>query len=235
LIENHRRVGLFLGERGVGKSTLLQVLAGRLQASGVQLVRCSLHGVDAREMLWQIAAQFGVNPAREEEAFALWRLVEDQLSAAAFARRTVVLLLDDVDETYADAVPQLVRLAQCEALGDLRLSIVVAAHPRRTSRLGKRMIELVDLRIDLAAWEELDVRNYLHKAITAAGGTSFPFNDQAVARIWEHTAGNCRQVRHMAELALLAGASNQAEIITSEIVDAVYGELCMSDFEPTLA
>jgi general secretion pathway protein A len=234
VIENHRRVGLLVGKRGVGKSLLLDRLAQKWAVTDRLVARLSLHGADAREMLWRVAAQLGLNPGLDEAPFILWRRIDDQMAASSLARRGVVLLLDDADETYPDAIPQMVRLAQCEAIGDLQLSLVLSAHPQRLQRLGRRLLDLVDLCIQVAVWEELDIRKYLAASLQAAGVLQSPFDDQAVARLFELSGGVPRVVRQMAELALLVGAAHQFDSITSEVIDAVHGELSLTGQRATI-
>ncbi len=234
VLENHRRVGLLLGRRGVGKSLLLERLAQKWASRGRQIARISLHGVDARELLWQTAAQLGVNPALDESAFVTWRRIEDHLAESALARRPVVLLLDDADETYPDAIPQMARLAQCDATGELHLTLILSAHPQRLKRLGRRLLDLVDLRVDAAPWEELDVRNYLAAGLKAAGVAQSIFDDQAVARLFELSGGLPRAVRQVAELALVVGATHELATIGPDVIDAVHGELNLTPTPATM-
>jgi len=46
LVDHRRRLGLLLGGRGSGKSTVLEVLASRLRKSGVEVVTAGLLGME---------------------------------------------------------------------------------------------------------------------------------------------------------------------------------------------
>ena len=228
LVENHRRVGLLLGKRGVGKTLLTSELK-RKWASSAQVAKVSLHGANTEEMLWQIAAQLGLNPPLDDSPFRTWRRLEDHLAECSLARTPVIVLLDDIDEAYADAVPQIARLAQIDAVGELQLTLILTAHWQRLKRLGRRLLDLVDLRVELTPWEELDVRNYLSASLKAAGCSVCPFDDQAIARIFEFSGGLPRIVRQIAEFALIAGAASRLDTITADVIDSVQGEFNPSE------
>src|SRR3954447_25759537 len=55
LVEGQRRVGVLLGQSGVGKSLLLKVAARELSRKGAALALVNASGATARELMWQIA------------------------------------------------------------------------------------------------------------------------------------------------------------------------------------
>ena len=60
LVEEHRTLGLLLGEAGTGKSLILEILARSLGRVGRQSAKLSLAGLDPHGFLWQLAGQLGV-------------------------------------------------------------------------------------------------------------------------------------------------------------------------------
>ena len=101
----------------------------------------------------------------------------------------------------------------------------LAVDPGRIDRLGARLIDLVELRIDLPAWELADTADYVASEIKRAGGDEALFSDQALVRLHELTRGVPRRVNQLADLALLAGAGKQLTQIDAETVTTVHDEL----------
>jgi type II secretory pathway predicted ATPase ExeA len=105
------------------------------------------------------------------------------------------------------------------------LTVVLAAKQDHTERLGRRLLELCELRIDLLPWEYEDTAEYLRSALDKAGRKVPTFDVQAIARLHELTCGIPRRVRQLAELALLAGAGQELDHIDPQTIETVNQEL----------
>ena len=89
--------------------------------------------------------------------------------------------------------------------------IVLAAQPRRLFKLGNRLLELADLRIDLEGWESDDTAAFVKKALAEAGRTTPVFSEAALHSLHELASGIPRRVKQLADLALLAVRIRHAE------------------------
>jgi type II secretory pathway predicted ATPase ExeA len=223
LVENRRRVGLLAGPRGSGKSLLLDVFARQLKRQGHEAACASALGAGQRELLWSLAAELGLNPRIDADTFTLWRALADGVAALRHQRRTVVLLVDDIDRA-GDGVKLLcLRLSQIEPSADARLTLVMtAADPRRA---GRSLLGLCDLRIDVEPWDVDDTAGFLHASTTRAGRAEAVFDLPASRRLHDLTHGIPRQVTQLAELALAAGAGKGLECVDEATVDSAYREL----------
>lgn len=225
LVDDQRRLGLLLGGAGSGKSLVLEVFARQLRRSGRQIANINLLGIDPAELLWLVAAELGACPARGEELGRLWRLTIDRISENRYQQLDTVILLDDVDEASGEVLDQVVRLAQCDSSAAARLTIVLAGSTDRLGRLGTRLLELAELRIDIDRWEPSDTAGYLNSSLAQAGRKQPAFGEQAMLRLHELCNGVPRRVNQLANLALLAGAGRELKQIDAETVEAVYQEL----------
>ena len=228
LIEHRRRLGLLLGGRGSGKSLLLAVLAHDLRRRAFNVANVNLLGLDTREALWSILSDLGANPPENGPLFSLWRTLADLLAEQRHLRTPTVLLLDDADQATPELLLDLVRLLVLDQSPDSRLTVVLAASRTRASRLGSQLLDLSELRIELERWEEADTLAFLTESLAKAGRTTETFEPRAAARLHELSRGVPRQVRQLAELALLAGAGQQLERIDEATIDSVYQELAVS-------
>lgn len=225
LVDQHRRLGLLLGESGIGKSQMLQLFAGQAARAGMQVANVQALGIDARELLLLLAGQLGLCPAPTATNATLWRMLDDHLQANRYEQIGTLVLIDDADETDPAVLAQIARVVQSDPTPEGRLTVVLSARPERAARLGRRLLELAELRIDLEPWQADDTAGFLRTAIAVAGGRRDAFHPAAQARIHELTDGVPRRVKQLAELALLAAAAQHLPLVDAETVEDVYYEL----------
>lgn len=225
LVEDRRRLGLLLGDAGCGKSLVLQVFSAQMRESGFPTLAASLLGLDQAGLLWQLATGLEIAPDQSHQPARLWQAIVDRLAEYRYQQLNSVILLDDADRAQSDALSLVTRLAQHDMSPESRLTLVLAGHPRRTGRLGRTLLELAELRIDLDAWEPNDTDGFLAESLARAGCHRRVFDESAVARLHELGDGVPRRISHLADLSLLAAAAKSLSTIDAGTVDSVYQEL----------
>jgi type II secretory pathway predicted ATPase ExeA len=225
LSDQQRRLGLLVGPAGSGKSMLLEVFAQQLERTGRPVAKLSLLGVEPAEMLWLLAAGWGVSLNPTQSPATLWRAATDRLVEYRYQRLAAVALLDDADQADPHVLQHVTRLAHFDPSPETRLTLVLAGHNERMAKLGEPLRELVDLRIEVEPWEPADTKEFLDERLAQAGGRSPVFADEAVARLHELSHGIPRRVSRLADLALLAGAGQELQQIDAAVVEEVYQEL----------
>lgn len=154
LVDERRRLGLLLGGAGTGKSLLLNVFLLALRHAGTTSAKVNLQGIDRRELLWQVAIQWGANPAGGDDALTLWRRVNDRLVENRLQSLPCVLLADNAEGAFDDVRLQVVQLVQSDPVPDSPLTAIVSTRPSQLDRLDRRLLDLAVLRIDLAPWDQ---------------------------------------------------------------------------------
>jgi type II secretory pathway predicted ATPase ExeA len=228
LVENRRRLGLLLGEPGSGKTLVLKVLAKQLAARGSHVACVNLLSLGARDLLCELAAQLHGNPRADQTPFQLWRTITDRLTENQYQQLSTVVLLDDADEVDRDLLGHLVRLVRHDPRAESALTVVLALDPQALPRLGRRLWELAELRIDLERWSPEDTQRYLCASLAKAGASHTVFAADAASRLHQLARGVPRQVSNLAQLALLAGAGEQLPQIDAATVQSVYDELALT-------
>jgi general secretion pathway protein A len=225
LVEQRRRLGLLLGGTGTGKSLLLQVFAEEMRQLGFPVASFSLLGIDQVEYLRELASQLGLNPGRDVATRELWRMVLDRIREYRYQQLATVVLLDDADRADSAVLLQVTRLAQHDLSPDSRLTIVLAGRQDNIGRLGETLLELTDLRIDLADWQPSDTETYIAQSLARAGRQQPLFDEPAILRLHELAQGVPRRINQLADLALAAGAGQKLGQIDADTVESVYHEL----------
>ncbi len=220
LVHNGRRLGLVSGESGGGKSLLLELFEQECRTENWSVARFNLLGISVRELHWQLAVGLRAAPRMGDDPLRLERRWHEGLQQNRLQDERTVLLLDDADQAGVDVLTQIVRLVQFPATQVGNLTIVLAANSDETHCLGKRLLQLVDLRIDLEPWEEADTVGFLQQALVAAGAERPVFDESALAEIHRLSGGVPRQVNRLADFALVAGAD--AETIHQATVAEVH-------------
>ncbi|HLA84985.1 MAG TPA: AAA family ATPase [Thermoguttaceae bacterium] len=226
LVEQHRCLGLLIGESGSGKSLLLEVFAQQLRREGRTAARISLLGLQPAEMLAQVAAALGCSSRVSSTIVAHWQSVTDRLSAYRYEQRDTVLLLDDADQADADVLTQVVRLVRLGTAPQSRLTVVLAGRPSRIGRWGEDLLELAELRVDVEPWDQTETEQYVAASLARSGAAANVFAKDAVARLQQLSHGVPRRVNQLADLALIVAAGEDLPRIGAEVVQSVYEELC---------
>jgi len=220
LLAHRRRLGLVQGKSGLGKSLLLEVFAGQCQRAGQAVAQVSLQGLSAREFYWQLGNELQAAVRVEDDVLRLFRQVTDRLQENHLQDRRTVVLLDDLGQAGPDLLSQVLRLTRTEAAEEGSLNFVASIRPAQLDRLGQSLLEIVDLRIDLEPWDELDTIGYLQMALLEAGADRPLFDNEAMSALHRLSAGVPRAVNRLADFALLAGSSQEQETIDAATINA---------------
>lgn len=225
LVEANHRVGLLLGASGTGKSLVLEIAANQWRGVGACVARTSLRARDPREVLFALARGWGLNVDLRATPFELWQGIADRLAENRWQHVPTIAMFDDADRAASDVLDQVIRLAHCEPSVEGRLTVIVAAQGDRLSELGSQLLGLVELRIDLPAWDLTDTHNFLTHSLARAGRAHSAFEQEAVMRIHELAEGIVRRIGLLADLSLLVASAQQLPLVDVHTVETVYDEL----------
>ncbi|HTU27680.1 MAG TPA: AAA family ATPase, partial [Pirellulales bacterium] len=225
LVEGRRRLGLVAGMFGIGKSLLLEVFAQQISHAGGEVARASLLGIDNHELLWTLAAQFGLAPTTADSPFVLWRSLTDFLVRSRYENRQVLVVCDDADAAQPDTLDLAHRLVQFESGRNPRKTVLLATTDSGLARLPLGLLEMAELAINLEPWEPADTAGFLEASLHKAGCRQAVFTTAAVERLHHLSGGFPLRLKQLADLALLAGAGLKLRQIEAHTVSEACQEL----------
>jgi general secretion pathway protein A len=225
LVNGRRRMGVVMGDSGVGKSLTLKAAARQLERQGRAVVLVDATAVSARELTWLVACGLGAAPHEDADVPRLWRQISDRVVENRLQQQHTVLLVDEAGQAGADVLSQFVRLGRLDPSPAARWTIVLSAEQEQAARWSVTLRNLVDLRVDLMAWSAEDTIGYLQMSLLEAGRMEPLFDEEALTTLHPLTQGVPRQIVRLADFALLAGAAAGLETIDAVTIEAAYEEI----------
>lgn len=211
-------VAALIAEPGCGKSLLLGQLADELQKQGLVIHYFAHSTVGPFGLCNVLARKVGLSPrrSRAETAAALAQAMLDD-------ERKHVLVLDEVhvmpDESLEDV--RLLSIADFDRKSPFVL--VLAGHPSLDDRLAEPVHHALDQRITtvarLAPLSLDETAEYVRLRFEAAGAKAQPlFNDDAIAALFDVSAGVPRRINRVATSAMIVAAARKRQGIGAQDV-----------------
>lgn len=224
LISNRRQVGSLMGPSGVGKSSLLQYCATHPpigpELPNLQVIRTSIFGLREGDLLADLAMRLCGARCSSEPRIA-WQLLRDYFRATEREGVHTALLVDDTETASAAGEADLIRLLSVP----FPLTVIFAVETQLASAVNRGLYERCELQIELPGWDYSQTAEFLGWTTQRLGRTEPIFTDTAVMRIQELSHGIARRVIQIADLAMVAGAVQQAQYVDHECVEQVAFEL----------
>ena len=211
----------------MGKSLLLEVASRQLRRTGASVVKINVVGITPEEFVWKLAAALGHVTAPDATIVECWQAITDQLIANRYQRLPTVVMLDDVDDAQRDVQAAISRLSLIDPHPDARFTMLLTGQRQRMHGLGSKLNDLCELRIDLEPWEADETIRYIDFALKHVGARENVFAAEALEAIHQLAHGIPRRIRQLAELSLLAGASEELPEISSAVVESVQSSLAV--------
>jgi general secretion pathway protein A len=236
VIESGKAAGLLVGETGVGKTTVADILATQLPDSIGPVEHVVFPQMPPAELLAYLAERFSPEAAAAagSSLHASVRVLETELARNTAEGRHAVLILDEahlIDEPATWDALRLLTNFRSRGLPDLTIILV-------------GQLPLLTIMNRMPSWEErLDVKCilrplsldatacYLQHRLAGCEGRNEIFAEEAVEAIHRLSGGLPRRINRLADLALVIGYAEEVPKITAQEIDAVCGELITVESE----
>jgi type II secretory pathway predicted ATPase ExeA len=225
LVGQRQRCGLVVAEAGMGKSHLAVAAARRLAGLGAEVAVLSLAGLPDGEWLELLLDRLPLDPASRAEPGRPWLKLENRLRENTLLGRATVLVCDDIDRGPADARAGLARLVAAAEPRFGTTVIVATATPAGLAQVPDAIRQRTAVRIELPAWSDADVADYLAAGLARAGRRAEFFSEAAAATIRRFAAGMPAVIRRLAHLALATAEAEGLESVEAATIEEIWREL----------
>jgi len=227
LIEQRRHCGVLLGDRGCGKTMILQVLARHLRRTQASVICEDLLGVSGIEVAWKIANALGCRTNENSSIPSMWRALQDGLEGNCSAGRPTIILLDHVERSSPDCQGILHRLIHSTLPLAGYVTVLLSLRNDNLSPYLPLLREVSELRIELGPLNQSQTREYVLRLIVNVGGGEDLFDPDVWELLYHFTGGNPREIHRLCDLALVAGMSEQSTSISRHHLEVASEDLSM--------
>ena len=234
-VEQRKGAAVLVGDRGAGKSLLVQLLKQQLPENCRPLVHIVFPQMPAAELLSYIAHELcGEDAGLVRTVEGSVRAIQSKLAANTAAGLHTVLAIDEAHLIESSACWDALRLLlnfQSDGRYDLTLLLIgqlplltaLERMPTWEDRLAVRCL-LKPLTVDEAAC-------YVQHRLHQAGRNEDLFTPEAVTSLHRLSRGYPRRMNRLCDLALVVGYAEQLEHISAAEIDAVSSELTAAPSE----
>ena len=228
LVEQHKGVGVVVGEHGLGKTYLTQVLEQQLRNEGQgDVLRLVIPQLQPRELCAYFAARLGAKVTARDSQDVVLQALESQLAQRREQNVHTMLLIDDAHLLSIDHLQALRLLLNLRQSQGADFTMILIGRTELLSQLS-RLAALQQRMTVKAALEPLsvgEVATYLAGRLKASGRTEHLFSDDAAQAIWEISQGIPRRINQLADLALLVGFADTLHQLGAVEIEAAAQEL----------
>lgn len=228
IVREQKGMAMLLGACGVGKTiTLNRLVSDLMEEHTLKVARIVNPHLRGADLLLALARSFGIQTDSHDPALLHEQLEKTFVEWGGRGVRPLLIIEEAHLIVGRQEFNMLQSLLALEADGLPVLTMLLCGSPYLDRRA--RTVRGIGERIALSAMVEPlgsdELRPYLDFLMGTAGGTSELFDDSAVATIFDQTHGIPRRVNRVAELALLAGAAYEADVIDHKLVTNVSQDL----------
>ena len=198
---------------GCGKTTLLRQLLHHIEKKSYELIYISSPNLSARDMLFLIARELGVEHSGDEDKSLLLQKIQHRLLGLYVQNKRAIMLVDEAQSMPVDTLEEVRLLSNLETDKDKLLQIVLFGQPELDKTLQGPQLRQLQSRIAYEVYLEPlnfhEVWEYLDFRLRCAGYKGKPVFSKKVARLLAKVTGGLpRELNFLADKLLVSAFSH---------------------------
>ena len=198
---------------GCGKTTLLRQLLHHIEKKSYELVYVSSPNLSARDMLFLIARELGVEHVGDEDKSLLLQKIQHRLLGLYVQNKRAIMLVDEAQSMPVDTLEEVRLLSNLETDKDKLLQIVLFGQPELDKTLRVPQLRQLQSRIAYEVYLEPlnchEVWEYLDFRLRCAGYKGKPvFSKKVACLLAKATNGLPRELNFLADKLLVSAFSH---------------------------
>jgi general secretion pathway protein A len=149
----------------------------------------------------------------------------DRFTENRYQQRATIVLLDGAEAADPRVMDQVVRLIHLDVTTQPWLTIVLAMASDRIDIVPEHLLNLVELRIELGAWQPEDTAAFLAEVNSRGVYHGALLGPDAARKIHDLAEGIPRRINQLVEMTMIATAGGGNENVDRETIDRVHDEL----------
>ena len=215
-----RGIGALTAPAGMGKTTLLRYLLGRLK--GKAAAGFFPHPYQTRQdLMREVMKRVGLGASGTAEFEQMSRL-QQRLSDLKRRGYRMLLLFDEGQALSSEALEQIRLLSNLHSTNLNLLEIIIAGQPELEDKLGEPQHEALRQRISVVAriepLQEHEVTEYIERRLSVVGRSEELFLPEAITAAAEVTGGIPRWLNHVCHGALTLAWADDLDRVPAELV-----------------
>lgn len=237
-LESRAALTVVTGEVGTGKTTLIQTLLRRVDAS-ITLGLISNAQGDRGDLLRWVLNALDVPLPEKTDYVSLFQHFQNYVIAEYAAGRHVVLIIDEAQNLGEDMLEELRMFTNMNSGGDVLLQIVLAGQPELRDLVRRPSLRQFAQRVaatcHLKPFDLPDTIAYIRHRLIHVGGTGQEFSAPAMQCIFDHSNGIPRIINKLCDLALVYATATSDHQVGLDVVREVLEDgLVLTSYEAPL-
>jgi len=235
VVEQARGAALLVGETGVGKSHLLQVLAQQLDPRRHPVIALRFPQLNAAETLQYLAGELsggGDRPATRPSGLdQAVREIERSLDLLAGEGVSPVLAVEEAHLIEDPGVFQVLRLVlETQPLGGTPPTLLLVGEPSVRTQVARvaPLADRIAVHCELTPLDPHETAGYVHHRLALAGAQHEIFTPAALSALHHHSGGAFRRINRLCDLGLLLGFAEEAGLVDARQIEAAAAECAVT-------
>ncbi|MBM7616189.1 ExeA family protein [Alkaliphilus hydrothermalis] len=227
-LEQTRRIGLIVGEPGVGKTTSLRKYVDHLNPSLFKPCYFALSTVTVKEFYRGLALLLGEEPKFQK--IGLFNQIQAAIGNLHNQNRiTPVIVLDEIHLASNALLEDLRLLFNFSMDSDNPYILILSGQPLIRNKLAltinNPLRQRITVKYNLQGLKETEMEAYCNTRLEMVGCKEKLFTEEALRALYSITKGHPRLVNNIATAALLYGYSQKTRIIDEEAIYQAQNEV----------